>query len=102
MEQPQSFMLLQQVNMERQQFGFTANDGYATTPTTTVQYSVTVNPKPLAAGTMTINGNAGVSTSLICSGNNVTLSIPSVSFATGYTWSLPQDVLLQMVQTQIQ
>lgn len=72
----------------------TANDGYSTTPTTSVQYTVTVNPKPVAAGTMTINGNTGVSTALICSGTDVTLSIPSVTFATGYTWSIPPGCVI--------
>jgi len=72
----------------------TANDGYSTTPTTSVQYTVNVTPKPFAAGTMTINGNAGFSTSLICSGTDVTLSIPPVTFAAGYTWSLPPGCVI--------
>ncbi|MBK6833067.1 MAG: T9SS type A sorting domain-containing protein [Bacteroidetes bacterium] len=67
----------------------TANDGYATTPTTTVNYNVTVNPKPFAAGTTTINGNTGTSTVVFCGGTNVTASIPAVSFATGYNWNIP-------------
>lgn len=70
----------------------TANDGYSTTPTTSVQYTVTVNPKPLAAGTLTINGNTGSSTVAFCGGTNVTASIPAVSFATGYIWTLPAGV----------
>jgi hypothetical protein len=72
----------------------TANDGYSTTPTTSVQYTVNVTPKPFAAGTMTINGNAGSSTSLICSGTDVTLSISPVTFAAGYTWSLPPGCVI--------
>jgi hypothetical protein len=46
-------------------------------------YAVTVNPLPVAAGT--ISGTATV-----CQGQNgVTYSVPAITNATGYTWSLP-------------
>lgn len=67
----------------------TANDGFATTPTTTVNFTVNVNPKPLAAGIVTVNGNSGASAVPFCGGTNVSASIPAVTFATGYNWTLP-------------
>ncbi|MFN7013912.1 MAG: hypothetical protein ACK4ON_06550, partial [Bacteroidia bacterium] len=67
----------------------TANDGYATTPTTSVQYTVTVNPKPLAAGNISVNGIPGPSTAVICGGTTVSLSVPAITYATGYNWNLP-------------
>ncbi|NGY39007.1 hypothetical protein FQU23_016065, partial [Flavobacterium sp. XN-5] len=49
----------------------------------TATVAVTVSPLPIAAGT--INGSATV-----CQGqNSVTYTVPAITNATGYTWSLP-------------
>ncbi|WP_207917089.1 T9SS type A sorting domain-containing protein [Flavobacterium hiemivividum] len=51
--------------------------------TVSANFAVTVNPLPIAAGT--INGSATV-----CQGqNSVTYAVPDITNATGYTWSLP-------------
>lgn len=46
-------------------------------------YTITVNPLPIAAGT--ISGS-----STVCQGQNTVIySVPSITFATGYNWTLP-------------
>ena len=51
--------------------------------TVSPNYAVTVNPLPLAAGTIT-------GTATVCQGQTgVTYSVPAITNATGYTWSLP-------------
>jgi len=79
--------------------GFTSNiQNPVATPTATTQYivtvtngtatesnsiTVTISPKPSAAGTITGPGT-------VCAGQNgVTYSVPSINNANGYIWSLP-------------
>jgi hypothetical protein len=51
--------------------------------TISANYSVTVNPLPAAAGTIT-------GTATVCQGQNgVAFSVPAIANATGYTWTLP-------------
>ncbi|WP_179319672.1 Ig-like domain-containing protein [Winogradskyella helgolandensis] len=51
--------------------------------TSCASVTVTVNPLPLAAGTIT-------GTSTVCQGeNNVSYSVPAITNATSYTWSVP-------------
>ncbi len=51
--------------------------------TVSTNFAVTVNPLPAAAGTIT-------GTTTVCQGQNgVSFSVPAISNATGYTWTLP-------------
>lgn len=61
----------------------TANDNWTVNNTTVKTFTVTVLPKPGAAGT--INGNA-----VICAGlTNQSYSIAATTNTTGYTWQMP-------------
>ena len=51
--------------------------------TVSANYAITVNPLPVSAGTIT-------GTAAVCQGQNgVVYSIPAITNATGYSWSLP-------------
>lgn len=53
---------------------------------TTTMLPISVNPLPLAAGSITGTTN-------LCAGtNSVSYSVPSITNATGYTWTLPSGV----------
>ncbi|MBU1719035.1 MAG: PKD domain-containing protein [Bacteroidetes bacterium] len=56
--------------------------------TVSANYSVTVNPLPGAAGTITGTASVCVST------NGVSYSVPAVSGATGYVWTLPSGATI--------
>lgn len=61
----------------------TANDGFSSNNTITRSFTVTVNPFPSAAGS--ISG-----TTTVCkNGTNYVYSVPAISNATGYVWTFP-------------
>lgn len=60
----------------------TANDGWHTSNTTSVTFTVTVRPIPATAGV--ISGS-----SPICAGSSASYTVPAIANATGYTWAAP-------------
>lgn len=66
----------------------TANDGGPNNNTIVRTFTVTVNPYPSAAGS--ISGN----TTVCKNGSNYTYTIPAIANATGYNWSFPSGTVI--------